>query len=494
MTRRAWLGRAAGLGALSLPLPLRAARTPPKLLIFIAAGEFRSGYLERNWPYLTKGGLRRLAEEGCYFPDCRMSASTFTSSGLATLATGAWPQSHGIVADAWYDQAGRRIVRARPEALEATTLADQAAAQKPNRVYAVGLDERHISFLAGRNPLALFAMDARGDFTVRGATPVPWFGAFQRANPAANLRNAPWLAMGAKAGSLPLRILKYDSARAQDFVYLYKSSPFAQATQFDLVREVIEREKLGQGGGVDWLMVAPGSSELLGYDVGADSPLIDQLVLHLDREIEQTLDALRKTVGEGNYSVVFSAAHGGPSAPPKSSLAGDAVARAVASSLGAVFQNVTVDRYVYPFLYLRAPAAFDRRQIRSAAGQSALQIPGVAGYFTADGDCSHGGEWFRRFRNSFHAVHSGDLMLAYAPGCVEDFGGGRGLSYGSLYNYDGRVPLIFFGPQFRPRTFEEPVETVDIAPTVARLTGVGYPSSTTGRVLGEAFASAGDLR
>jgi hypothetical protein len=118
--------------------------------------------------------------------------------------------------------------------------------------------------------------------------------------------------------------------------------------------------------------------------------------------------------------------------------------------------------------------------VRAAAAQAALQVPGVAGYFTADGDCSHGGEWFRRFRNSFHVLRSGDVMFAYEPGWVEDFGAGRGISYGSLYNYDCHVPLILYGPQFRTHTFEGP--------------GLACPSSSTGRTLGEALFPLPDER
>ena len=286
----------------------------------------------------------------------------------------------------------------------------------------------------------------------------------------------------------PLRVLKYDPARPQDFVFLYKASPFAQATQFDLVRELIEREKLGQGGGVDYLMVAPGSTDLLGYDVGAESPLIDQMVLHLDREIEQTAGHLEQAVGAGNYVVVFTAAHGGPAAQPRSAPGRRSGGPRHREEPGRASSRAS------PWIVTSIPSSTCGRPppsiggpVRAAAGQAALQVPGVAGYFTADGDCSHGGEWFRRFRNSFHPVRSGDVMLSYAPGWVEDFGTGRGVSYGSLYNYDCRVPLIFYGPQFRSRTFEEPVEAIDVAPTIARLTGIGYPSSATGRVLGEAF-------
>jgi arylsulfatase A-like enzyme len=36
--------------------------------------------------------------------------------------------------------------------------------------------------------------------------------------------------------------------------------------------------------------------------------------------------------------------------------------------------------------------------------------------------------------------------------------------------------------------FDQAVELVDVAPTLARLLGVGAPSSSLGRVLSEAFA------
>ena len=112
----------------------------------------------------------------------------------------------------------------------------------------------------------------------------------------------------------------------------------------------------------------------------------------------------------------------------------------------------------------------------------------MAGYFTAGGACSTHDEWERRFRNSFHPIRSGDVMLSYQPEYVEDFGQGRGVSYGSLYNYDVRVPLCFYGPQFRAGVFEPPVESVDVAPTLARVPWASpLPRPLRGRVLGEAL-------
>jgi arylsulfatase A-like enzyme len=79
-------------------------------------------------------------------------------------------------------------------------------------------------------------------------------------------------------------------------------------------------------------------------------------------------------------------------------------------------------------------------------------------------------------------------MLSYQPEFVEDYGAGRGISYGSLYNYDVHVPLFFYGPQFRAGVYDAPVESVDVAPTLARAIGVAEPSSSVGRVLSEALA------
>src|SRR4029079_14692521 len=100
----------------------------------------RSDYLERNRPFFGNSGLLRLMDEGCYFPDCRIAYSTFTSTGLATLATGAWPQLHGIVADPWYHPAARQLVKAGPEGLCATGIGDQIARDRKSRVFAIGLD------------------------------------------------------------------------------------------------------------------------------------------------------------------------------------------------------------------------------------------------------------------------------------------------------------------------------------------------------------------
>src|SRR5438045_1238111 len=111
-------GVAGGVGRLCA-LPPR-----PKLFVIIVSEQFRQDYLERVAPRLGVAGLRRMIAQGAYFPNCRLAATGFSACGLATLATGAYPQVHGIVADRWYDRRSGMPVKARSDMLEASVLAD----------------------------------------------------------------------------------------------------------------------------------------------------------------------------------------------------------------------------------------------------------------------------------------------------------------------------------------------------------------------------------
>jgi len=232
---------------------------------------------------------------------------------------------------------------------------------------------------------------------------------------------------------------------------------------------------------------------VLGYDTGGHSPLLRQLLLNLDRNFETLLARLSKTPGDPNFAMVLAGAHGAPPAPEEETRArmavnGESVAKLVDTALSGASSG-RVRRYLYPFLYLNPILTRDPETVRVAAGRVAMEHPAVAGFYTAGGMCSTRGGWETRFRNSFHFKRSGDVMISYKPEYVEYYGEGRGISYGSLYNYDTRVPLYFYGPQFRPGAIETAVQSIDDAPTLARLTGVAEPSSSTGRVLAEAFVA-----
>ena len=477
----------AGLATRSFALTPR-----PKLLVLVVLEQFRPDYLDAIWGQVGSGGLRRLVENGAYFPDCRHLASSFPASSVATLATAAWPAQHGIVADSWYDRRERGRVRASADTLLATTLAAQVAAASNTRVYVVSLDSAKGDLLAGTPLARRFWMDGQGQFATGDDTP-PWLADYNRAHSLQDLYGAEWLAVNAKPGAPSLRTLKYDPARPQDFYALYKASPFSQGAQFEFLGELLTREKIGQGPTFDLVCLVASSAALLGYETGARSPLMEQMTLQLDRQVGVLLEQLDRTPGQGMYDFVLAGAHGAPPEPfsfarPRMAVPGESLAQAIQRKL-VQSRAGRVERYLYPFLYLEPTGS---RVTEAAVAAAALEENEVAAYYTSAGECSVHDEWERRFRNSFHPLRSGDVMLSYQPEYVEEYGTGRGVSYGSLYNYDTKVPLCFFGPQFRAGVFESPVESVDLAPTLARAIGVAPPSSSAGRVLGEAFVGAED--
>ena len=466
------------------------ARTPrPKLAVLIVLEQFRPDYLDAVRSQLSPAGFLQLMEKGAYFPDCRHNASTFSSAALATLATGAWPAQHGIVADSWYDRAARRAVRASDEALRATTLAAQISSDPNAHTAVISLDRSHASLFAGSPRTRVFWMDDAGSFATAGQPP-EWLSTFNNYKAAEAARNAKWQALGAKPDAPALRTLTWSPDHPAAFLALYRASPFGQSAQFNLLSELIAREGMGKGNTFDFVCLISQSTALLGYETGSQSPLMSQMVLQLDREIDQLLGQLTRTLGENGFVLCVAAAHGAPPEPEADSrgrmaVPGELVAKSVQASLTPA--GASVERYVYPFLYLD-PGTRDYEATRVAAARAALGLPAVASWFTAGGACSTFSDWEHRFRNSFHAVRSGDVMLSYRPEYVEDFGQGRGVSYGSIYNYDVQTPLLFYCPQFfRHGLFEYPVESVDLAPTLARAFGVAAPSSSVGRVLTEAL-------
>jgi predicted AlkP superfamily pyrophosphatase or phosphodiesterase len=474
-----------GLAARALALPSR-----PKLLVLLVLEQFRPDYLSAAWAQLGPGGFRKILEKGAYFPDCRHAASTFSASVIATLATGAWPAQHGIVADSWYDRASRKPVVATDEALVATTLATQTVGEH-SRVFVIADSGAHAGVFAGTPDARLFWVDEGGQFATRGNAP-DWLASYNLQHSAERWRGAKWQPAGAKSDAPAFRVLAYDQNHPGGFMALYRSSPFAQSAQFDFLNQCIERERLGQGDSFDFVCVISGAMAQLGYEFGARSPLMQDMVLRLDRNLEALLPQLARAAGENGFNLVFAGGHGAPPQPSpetrqRKAVSGESVAQSITRALSANGMGA-VEKYIYPFLYLDTGGWRDPEPLRLAAGRAALDYPAVANFYTAGGASSTRDAWERRFRNSFHPKRSGDVMLSYRPEYVEDYEPHRGISYGSLYDYDVRVPLCFYGPQFRAGVFESPVESVDLAPTLARAIGVAPPSSAIGRVLGEALA------
>ena len=155
----------------------------------------------------------------------------------------------------------------------------------------------------------------------------------------------------------------------------------------------------------------------------------------------------------------------------------DRISVNVAAKLGLaadVLRYSENDFYVDPSV---RPA--QREAVIAEAKAEILANPDVAAVFTADEiDASPepGGPpetWplIMRAKASFYRPRSGDLVVALKQRVspIDTPGRGYVATHGSFWDYDRRVPILFWRKGMTP--FEQPlsVETIDIAPTLAAL-------------------------
>ena len=218
--------------ALSWPAGLFAAS--PRLVVLVVAEQFRADYLDLYAESFGEGGFRRLLDGGAVFRRARYPfATTLSAPAAATLATGALPSEHGVVANSWFERASSQTVRAAegaagvfPERIIGSTVADELnlASRGRSRVVAVSGDPVSAAMLAGRRPRGIFWRGAEGALITGGyySTVAPrWLEQYQSEHQLSPLGRRTWTALDAKEDAPPLRVL--DTAQ---FLSLYRASPF----------------------------------------------------------------------------------------------------------------------------------------------------------------------------------------------------------------------------------------------------------------------------
>src|SRR5579864_2478207 len=82
----------------------------PKLVVLLVVDQMRADYVDK-FLFQWTGGLKRLVEEGAWFRDAAYPyAATETCVGHSTISTGAFPATHGMVANAWWDRKEQKMV------------------------------------------------------------------------------------------------------------------------------------------------------------------------------------------------------------------------------------------------------------------------------------------------------------------------------------------------------------------------------------------------
>ena len=505
----------------------------PQLVIVISVDQF-SADLFAEYRGLYTGGLRRLSQ-GIAFPAGYQShAATETCPGHSTILTGDRPARTGIIANAWFDQRAARadkyIYCSEDERvpgstsenytvsdlhLRVPTLGDLMRRADPrSRVVAVAGKDRAAIMMGGHNPTQRWYWGGSAFVTDR-ETREP--GAVTQANnriataltrprepmPLPEACEGRDRAIPVPGRATPVGTGRF--ARGENDRSAFRASPDFDRETLAIAEGMRDELRLGEGPATDLLIIGLSATDYIGHGFGTRGSEMCIQVLALDRILG---DFFRDLDRQGvDYVVMLTADHGGLDLPERSAeMAGGAATR-VDAALNANRMSEALARR----LGLRGPVLFGDGafgdmwmsralpvRIRARAQAEAIRAwrahPQVQAVFTraeiaATPSPSGPPEtWslLQRLRASFDAERSGDFVVILKPRItpIADASRRSVATHGSIWDYDRRVPILFWR---RGMTgFEQPlsVETVDIMPTLAALIRLPLaPGSVDGRCL-----------
>jgi hypothetical protein len=499
----------------------------PKLIVVIVIDQFRGDYLERYRDQFGEGGFRLLLDHGANFTDCNYDyANTRTAPGHATIFTSTYSNGHGIAANEWWDPKKKRMVTsvedddtklvgiagdktgASPHNLLADTLGDELklATQGQARVFSLSLKDRAAVLPGGFAADAGYWIEPKSGAWITSTYYLhdlpKWAQDFNAGNRAAKYWDRDWKnANGDVLRSTAHRKGK-DGSEA-GFYEVVGSTAFANEYELEFAKELVVYENLGAGKATDLLAISLSPNDILGHQVGPDSPEMAAMALALDRELADFFSFLGHQVGLANTWIALSADHGISALPdtakrlriPAANLGAAKLETQINGSLAAKFSPGHAASYIkldFPIAWLDqdafAAAHVKEHDAEIAVGEAMKQTGMLHEFFTKSQLAEGAGpntSLARKFLNSYSP--EGGWYVMGVPE-IYTVGSATGTDHASPYTYDTHVPLAFYGLPFRPGTYRTHAEPVDLAVTLASLLGINAPTHAVGRVLTEALA------
>ncbi|VWX48708.1 alkaline phosphatase family protein [Novosphingobium sp. 9U] len=496
----------------------------PRLILAISIDQFSADLFAQYREHFT-GGFARLLT-GAVFPQGFQShAATETCPGHSTLLTGVHPSRTGIIANNWYDaKLGREVYCAENERdpkstakepvvsdwhLKAPTLGDLMKRANPAALnVAVSAKDRAAVMMSGHDADAAYWWLGKGFTTYQGRQ-------VSAAAQAQNVVTDKLIDAGAPAFALPQWCEKLDRAvPIKDFTIGtyrfpqkagdYKSfgrTPRIDAATGELAVRLVDEMALGKDDVTDVLSVSFSATDYVGHAYGTEGA---EMCIQL-AQLDQTLGRLFAELDKRgiDYLAVLSADHGGVDAPERLKLQGFADAQRIDPALTAEQLSAAVSKDTRVTaesgqLLNGAGASGDiwfapgltsaqRKKVTAALLKRLSAHPQIAAAYDAKTIAQvpvpqgNPQDWTmeQRVRASFDPERSGQVLMMTKRGVVPgDPTPSYTATHGSPWDYDRRVPMLFWRRGMVGFEQPIPVETIDIAPTLAGVIGLTEPAGT----------------
>jgi len=521
----------------ALPVAATAAaeRAAPALVVTIVVDQLSANLFNQYRSQFT-GGLKTLADQGLVsINGYQTHGVTVTCAGHSTVLTGVHPTHSGIPANDWIDTTtgeetyclaapqntlahGKNTDNGPvgPDQLKASTLGDWLKTVSPNsRVFGISGKDRGAINLAGHKGDGAFWLTNDFGFTT-----------YVEPGQSAETKLAPVAAINARvidrfSRQAPVWNYTNDACRRLEGQWVIggqtfnstlppaddalDGSPMLDELTLEGAAVLLDEQQLGRRGVTDMLGVSLSATDRIGHGYGTQGPEMCEQMLRLDAALGVFLDKLATV--PGGVVVVLTADHGGSDFPERSSVEGYPAAGRVDRALMPRVNDALKARFKLDANPLVSSAGglivVDkdkkslaeplRSQVLAAAVELLNAEPQVALAVSRDellaeplpaSDNPEELSVRQRLRLSAVAGRSPDIMRSYQPGLTGSGRvGGAISSHGSPWDYDRRVPIIFWWPGANGQERFLPMRTIDIAPTLAHLIGVKPTDTVDGRCM-----------
>lgn len=507
----------------------------PKLVVRVVVEQMRYEMLLRYWDSFEKdAGFQKLVDQGTLCTNTRLNyALTDRAPGFATLTTGANPSVHGMVSDYWYNRVSDRNVFCiddkdyetvgahitqkgySPSYLLSGTLGDELKMMDPrSKVFSLSLNP--VSSILGNGNVsdgAFWFEDKTGnwitssyyidsipkwvrDFNDKGLQDIYMNRQWRKLVPDTNYTHSLPDDNADEEGFMLIfqnhfpYNLSHLRNKSRSFKYL-KYTPFGNTYTKDFAHALILSEQLGQDRHTDLLTISFASSSYVEDIFGARSIEMEDLYIRLDRQLKHLLSFLEEKVGKDNFLLVLTADRGCNDPYgyrklhnlPAREFKPEHGFTLMESYLDIVFERDNwIKAYVKRQLYLDHgmidQKGYDLNKVQETVSTFMVKKAGIT-YALKSSTLREGGfseGIHNKFQNSYHPKRSGDILLGLEPGSIENNGGS-----GSSYNYDGHIPLIWYGKGISPGKIRRTIDLRDVAPTMSLMMGIPFPEAANGK-------------
>jgi hypothetical protein len=494
---------------------------PPKLIVALSIDQFSSDLYDEYRPMLL-GGIGRLGGGTAFRNGYQSHNATETCPGHSTIMTGARPSRTGIIANYWFDLSQQRSDKGvycsedervagssstaytvSPYHLRVPTLGDLLKQAQPrSRNVAVAGKDRSAVMMSGHHADQRWYWDGKTFVTdLRGVAMPRSVAAAKTAVANAIAQDRPALEMPAlcqsKSRVVPLEgggapVGANSFARKAGDMRNFRASPEFDGATLALAASLIEEMQLGRGSATDIISIGLAGTDIIGHSYGTRGAEMCLQLFSLDRDLG---DFFRLLDSRGiDYMVVLTSDHGGQDVPERKRLQGvpgaarvDAkltakdVGAAVRAQLGlkgpvlygeGSFGDMYVDRGLSPGDQVRAKAA------AVAAFRAHPQVEAVVTseqLAAMPSPTSPPDKWtlIERARASFDPQRSGDFVVLLKRDITPIANTtSYAATHGSPWDYDRRVPILFWRRGMARSDRPDAIETVDIMPTLAAAIGL----------------------